>query len=360
MAREAAHEEEVRVEIGHAAVYGDLRVPDSAAGLVIFAHGSGSSRFSSRNLAVADVLVRAGCATLLLDLLTREEESIDVFTRQYRFDIERLAERVIGAVDWAGTRGEVSSLPIGCFGASTGAAAALIAAAARPGIVRSVVSRGGRPDLAGEALPRVESPTLLIVGGHDEPVLELNREAMARMRAPVELAIVPGATHLFEEPGALDYVSRLAADWFGRHLPARVACPRVIPVPEWPQFLATFGRAHRSWLATIERTRPGTRPAVEEVDRPLAAVTPELGAQGVTAIDIALQDAFGQQVVHVRWPVTVRVEETAAGAIRELEIVGEDGERVRMRFHATQLPEMLDGIAPGEIADAIDSRTGPT
>jgi putative phosphoribosyl transferase len=221
MPQDATHEE-VRVEIGGAAVYGDLRVPDTAAGLVIFAHGSGSSRFSSRNLAVADVLVDAGFATLLLDLLTREEESVDVFTREYRFDIERLGQRVIGAIDWAGARGEVADLPIACFGASTGAAAALIAAATRPAIVRVVVSRGGRPDLAGDALPRVEAPTLLIVGGHDEPVIELNREAMGRMRAPVELAIVPGATHLFEEPGTLDEVSRLATDWCRRHLPVHV------------------------------------------------------------------------------------------------------------------------------------------
>jgi putative phosphoribosyl transferase len=351
MPREATHEEEVRVEVGDVAVYGDLRVPDSAAGLVIFAHGSGSSRFSSRNLAVADVLMHAGFATLLLDLLTREEESVDVFTREYRFDIERLGERVIGTVDWARTRGDVSSLPIACFGASTGAAAALIAAAARPGIVKAVVSRGGRPDLAGDALPRVEAPTLLIVGSHDEPVIELNREAMARMRAPVELAIVPGATHLFEEPGALDHVSRLAADWCRRHLAARVTCTRVIPVGEWPQFLATFGGAHRSWLATIERVRPGAPPAVEAVNRPLASVATDIGARGVTAIDIAVQDASSQQVVHVRAPVALSVDETAAGAIRELEIVGEDGERVRVRFRATQLPEMLDGIAPGEVAD---------
>jgi putative phosphoribosyl transferase len=210
--------EAVRVETGGVAVDGDLRVPENAQGLVVFAHGSGSSRFSRRNRAVADTLDRAGFATLLLDLLTADEERIDERTREYRFDIDLLGRRVIGTVDWAKGRPDLHRLPIAGFGASTGAAAALIAAAERPLSVRAVISRGGRPDLADTALPVVQAPTLLIVGGNDEPVIELNRDAMRRMHARVELQIIPGATHLFEEPGALEEVSRLAAEWCRQHL----------------------------------------------------------------------------------------------------------------------------------------------
>ena len=217
MASEAIHEA-VRVDVGVVSVDGDLRVPDRAAGFVIFAHGSGSSRFSRRNRAVAGVLEAAGFGTLLLDLLTPDEEAVDERTREYRFDIELLGRRVIGATDWMQARPDLHHLPVAFFGASTGAAAALMAAAARPEIARAVISRGGRPDLADEALPNVQAPTLLIVGGDDEPVIEMNREAMHRMRAPVELVIVPGATHLFEEHGALEEVARLAADWCRRHL----------------------------------------------------------------------------------------------------------------------------------------------
>jgi putative phosphoribosyl transferase len=212
--------QEVQIPIGPHTLNADLRVPAGARGLVIFAHGSGSSRFSVRNRQVADFLGEHGFATLLLDLLTPQEEAVDVRTSQYRFDIPRLGGRVSAAADWAATRHDVGTLPLGCFGASTGAAAALIAAADRPGRIAAVVSRGGRPDLAGAALTRVKAPTLLIVGGRDEPVVELNRQAMRQMHAPVTLEIVPGATHLFEEPGALDRVCELAAAWFARHLGA--------------------------------------------------------------------------------------------------------------------------------------------
>ena len=208
----------VEIRVDADLIEGDLVSPPAAAGLVVFAHGSGSSRFSRRNLAVARVLQQQGFATLLMDLLTREEDAIDLETREYRFDVDRLGRRVTAAIDWAQQARGLSSLPVACFGASTGAAAALIAAAERPAIVRAVVSRGGRPDLAGDALERVLAPTLLIVGGNDEPVIELNRQAMRRMRGRVQLEIVPGATHLFEEPGALEEVSRLAADWCARHL----------------------------------------------------------------------------------------------------------------------------------------------
>jgi dienelactone hydrolase len=208
----------VQVRAGAALIDGDLAIPERASGLVVFAHGSGSSRFSRRNRAVAQTLEDGGFATLLLDLLTSEEEAIDLRTREYRFDIDRLGHRVIAAIDWSACESDVSTLPIACFGASTGAAAALIAAAARPEFVRAVISRGGRPDLAGDALPRVQAPTLLIVGGADAPVIELNRQAMRRMKAPVSLEIVQGATHLFEEPGTLEEVSRLALAWCRRHL----------------------------------------------------------------------------------------------------------------------------------------------
>ena len=200
---------------------GDLVMPAPASGLVVFAHGSGSSRFSARNRAVAAELQRHGFATLLLDLLTRDEEMLDARTGEYRFDIDRLSARVIAAIDWVGDTLDLAALPVGCFGASTGAAAALRAAAERADRVRVVISRGGRPDLAGDALPRVQAPTLLIVGGADEPVISLNRAAMQRMRAHVDLVIVPGATHLFEEPGTLEEVSRLAAGWCDRFLKAR-------------------------------------------------------------------------------------------------------------------------------------------
>jgi putative phosphoribosyl transferase len=210
--------EAVRIDLGTVAVDGDLHVSEAASGLVVFAHGSGSSRFSRRNRAVAKVLEHAGFATLLLDLLTREEEAEDEGTGEYRFDIPLLGRRVIGATDWVQTRSDLQHLGIAFFGASTGAAAALIAAAARPEVTRAVISRGGRPDLAEDALPHVQAPTLLIVGGNDAPVIAMNREAMRRMRAPVQLEIVPGATHLFEEPGALEQVARLAADWCRKYL----------------------------------------------------------------------------------------------------------------------------------------------
>jgi putative phosphoribosyl transferase len=216
--RGGATVENVRVTAGAAACDGDLRVPERASGLVIFAHGSGSSRFSSRNRAVAGRLEDGGLATLLLDLLTPEEAAVDDRTREYRFDIARLGERVIAAADWAHARRELGGLPLAFFGASTGAAAALIAAAERPRLTRAVVSRGGRPDLAGDALPRVQAPTLLIVGGNDEVVIGMNRDAMRQMRATVKLEIVPRATHLFEEPGALEQVSQLAVDWCREHL----------------------------------------------------------------------------------------------------------------------------------------------
>jgi putative phosphoribosyl transferase len=195
----------------------DLHVPERAAGLVMFAHGSGSSRFSSRNRAVAEFLEERGLATLLLDLLTPEEESVDIYTTQYRFDIDLLGRRVAFATEWALQRDDLSRFPIGYFGASTGAAAALIGAAEHPDVARAVVSRGGRPDLAEGALRLVRAPTLLIVGGDDEPVIEMNRDAMRQMTAPVKLEIVPGATHLFEEPGTLERVMELAADWFAKH-----------------------------------------------------------------------------------------------------------------------------------------------
>lgn len=202
---------------------GDLRVPLDCRGLVIVAHGSGSSRFSRRNQHVASILGARGFATLLLDLLTREEEALDMYTAEFRFDLPRLGPRVEAAVAWARTRPGLGALPIGLFGASTGAGAALIAAAARPADIGAVVSRGGRPDLAGEALPHVTAPSLFIVGGLDDEVIRLNEDAMRRMRAPVQLVLVPGATHLFEEPGTLDAVASLAADWFDRHL--RPAAP---------------------------------------------------------------------------------------------------------------------------------------
>jgi putative phosphoribosyl transferase len=208
----------VRLDVAGVTLNADISLPAGALGLVAFAHGSGSSRHSSRNRAVAEVFQRARLATLLLDLLTDAEERADELTAEFRFDIPLLAARVAGAIDWAQAHTVTSSLPIGLFGASTGAAAALIAAAKRPASVRAVVSRGGRADLADASLDVVSAPTLLIVGGRDEVVIDLNRQAFARLNGPKELQIVEGATHLFEESGALDRVAQLARDWFVRHL----------------------------------------------------------------------------------------------------------------------------------------------
>lgn len=208
----------VRVPIGPITLEGNLGVPKEPLGIVLFAHGSGSSRHSPRNRYVANVLGKSGLMTLLIDLLTAEEEVVDMQTMHLRFDIGLLAKRLVGATDWLRQNPDTQSFRICYFGASTGAAAALIAATERPDVVSAVVSRGGRPDLAGPALPLVKAPTLLIVGGDDIPVIELNKDAMAQMRCEKKLAIVPGATHLFEEPGKLEEAARLARDWFVQHL----------------------------------------------------------------------------------------------------------------------------------------------
>ena len=218
----AAAEMPVRVEAGGVELEGNLVVPEGATGVVLFAHGSGSSRHSSRNRYVAGELQSAGLATLLIDLLTAKEEAVDARTAHLRFDSGMLAERLVGATDWLNRGADTQGLTVGCFGASTGGGAALVAAAERPDAVGAVVSRGGRPDLAGEALPRVRAPTLLIVGGDDVPVIGMNEEAMSSMRdVEVRLEIVPGATHLFEERGKLEIVARLARDWFLRFLAPR-------------------------------------------------------------------------------------------------------------------------------------------
>jgi len=195
-----------------------LTVPDGARSIVVFAHGSGSGRHSPRNRFVADELHAAGLATLLMDLLTEREDEIDLRTAEFRFDIGLLATRLVAAIDWLGWEPTTRDLTVGVYGASTGGAAALVAAARLPGRVTAVVSRGGRPDLADVDLPNVKAPTLLIVGGNDEEVIDLNQKAMARMTAPAKLEIVPGATHLFEEPGALAAVAALAREWFARNL----------------------------------------------------------------------------------------------------------------------------------------------
>jgi dienelactone hydrolase len=209
---------EVQIQAGRAALSGNLSIPDGATALVLFVHGSGSSRHSPRNQFVARSLNKAGLATLLFDLLTPEEEAIDLRTREHRFNIGLLAERLVHATKWAKQQEQTADLPIGYFGSSTGGGAALVAAAEVPQDVGAVVSRGGRPDLAGDALPKVQTPTLFIVGGNDDVVIELNEQARDRMRCEVKLEIVPGATHLFEEAGALEKVAQLAGDWFVNHL----------------------------------------------------------------------------------------------------------------------------------------------
>ncbi len=211
---------EVAIPVDGGVLHGTLALPAAAEGLVLFAHGSGSSRHSPRNRKVAGALNERWLGTLLFDLLTDREAEVDVMTASLRFDVELLARRLAAATDWAASYPATRELPIAYFGASTGAAAALVAAARDPERVCAVVSRGGRPDLADKFLPAVKAPTLLIVGGDDEPVLDLNRDAMLRMTAPVELEVVPDATHLFEEPGALERVAELAAEWLRERLRA--------------------------------------------------------------------------------------------------------------------------------------------
>jgi pimeloyl-ACP methyl ester carboxylesterase len=219
-------ERSVRIPYDGISLEADLALPIKPVGIVLFAHGSGSSRFSPRNLAVARDLQDAGFATLLLDLLTVEEERAEARTGHFRFDIEMLALRLAAATDWARTQPELRGLPVGYFGASTGAAAAIVAAARLPGMVGAIVSRGGRPDLARSALIDVRAPTLLIVGALDTVVIDLNHEALRRLRCPARLKIVPHASHLFEEPGTLEQVSLLARHWFDEHLARRSAAKR--------------------------------------------------------------------------------------------------------------------------------------
>ena len=214
----ALHSEDVAIQVPGAQLEANLVLPDIAKGLIVFAHGSGSGRFSPRNRAVAGTINEGGMGTLLLDLLTSREQTLDERTGQYRFNIDLLAERLVGALDWARQDARTRDLRIGLFGASTGAAAALIAAAARPEAVFAVVSRGGRPDLAPRALPMVKAPTLLIVGGRDPEVLQMNEKAAEMLLAPHEIEVISGATHLFEEPGKLQLVAESALEWFGRHL----------------------------------------------------------------------------------------------------------------------------------------------
>lgn len=213
-------EAELRVPVGDVELPGQLGIPFGASGVVIFAHGSGSSRFSPRNQLVARILRSQGLGTLLFDLLTPDEEAIDNVTAELRFDIRLLAERVVGTLDWIAGEKATVDLPIGLFGSSTGAAAALVAAAARPHDVGAVVSRGGRPDLAGDALGLVIAPTLLVVGGEDDVVIELNRDALRRLQGDKALEIIPGASHLFAEGDTLEQVARLAASWFKSRLTA--------------------------------------------------------------------------------------------------------------------------------------------
>jgi putative phosphoribosyl transferase len=212
------NESTVSIPVGKHIIQGDLSIPVEAKGAVIFAHGSGSSRQSPRNKYVAEILNQSQLATLLIDLLTLDEERVDTRTGEHRFNIELLAERLVAATDWTGAHQKLSNLRRGYFGASTGAAAALVAAAQRPDVIDAIVSRGGRPDLAGGALGGVIAPTLFIVGEFDRDVIELNQQAAEAMRAPTKLQIVPGATHLFEEPGALENVASLARTWFDEEL----------------------------------------------------------------------------------------------------------------------------------------------
>ncbi len=219
-------EQAIDIPSGNVQLEGELKLPKGANGIVLFAHGSGSSRHSPRNQFVARTIREAGVGTLLFDLLTKDEEAVDAYTRQLRFDINLLAKRLVDATNWITGQPATQHLRIGYFGASTGAAGALIAAVDLPNIVAAVVSRGGRPDLAGEALPKVKAPTLLIVGGNDEVVIGMNQKAYAKLTCEKQLKIVPGATHLFEEPGTLEQVAQLASTWFKNKLQPRASAHR--------------------------------------------------------------------------------------------------------------------------------------
>jgi pimeloyl-ACP methyl ester carboxylesterase len=216
-------QEAVHVSIGEVSLEGNLVIPERSEAIVLFAHGSGSSRLSPRNRYVASVLQDAGLSTLLIDLLTVAEERVDSYTMHLRFDIRLLAQRLSGATDWIRNNPATRNLNVGYFGASTGAAAALVASTAHLKVINAIVSRGGRPDLAGSSLPKVRAPTLMIVGGDDTEVIDLNKQARQRMQAETELLIVPGATHLFEEPGTLEQVAKAASDWFAKYLTRRGA-----------------------------------------------------------------------------------------------------------------------------------------
>lgn len=217
--------QEVRIPIEGGFLEGELAMPAKGVGMVLFAHGSGSSRHSPRNQYVARIIREAGVGTLLFDLLTASEETEDEITRAHRFNIQLLADRLVAATEWLVTQPNLRHLNVGYFGSSTGGGAALVAAACLGPKIGAVVSRGGRPDLAGAALPRVTSPTLLIVGGHDHVVLDLNNEALAKLKCEKELQIIPGATHLFDEPGTLERVAAIAADWFAYHLDKKMESP---------------------------------------------------------------------------------------------------------------------------------------
>jgi pimeloyl-ACP methyl ester carboxylesterase len=339
----------VEIPAGSITLQADLTIPERAEGLIIFAHGSGSSRFSTRNRHVARILNRQEYATLLLDLLTPREEAIDSYTRKYRFDIDRLARRVCAAVDWAGARAVLRDLPQGCFGASTGAAAALVAAADRPASVGAVVSRGGRPDLAGTALTRVEAPTLLIVGALDDAVIELNQAAMAKMSGVVELEIVPGATHLFEEPGTLDRVAEIAVGWFRRYLSSPGATSSVVPIGEWCSFLESFSRRHRGWLTSVTTLAPRGPSHQLITDRPLDAIQVLRDAGRITALEMRFSDGIAPRSVVALAPHLLRVDETPRGTERGLDVEDRCGLHTQVRFRAAVRPEEVDGVAATEL-----------
>jgi putative phosphoribosyl transferase len=340
---------EVEVPVGSTTIKGDWRTPKDPVGSVIVVHARDVSPFGTLDRDVAGLLGREGYATLLLNLLTPTEAAGDSYALPKRFDIDRLGHRLCAAVDWIEACSELRDLPLGCFAAGYGTAAALVAAAERPASLLAVVAQAGRPDLAAPVLARVEAPTLLIVGSLDETIIEMNQLAMAQMTGIVELEIVPDATVLLEESSTRDRVAARAVEWFRQYLTNPGAATSIVPVGEWSTFVQAFNRRHRGWLTFINTTTGDGRSHEFSIARPLDSIEVVRNAGRISAFEVRFQDTMSPRSVVVLAPHIVRVDETARGAEQGLDVEDRYGRRTRIRFRATARPEEMDGIAAAEL-----------